>query len=154
NTYEQHKQGKLALDFHSDSQQSVNDWLKAQAPFTLALPSSPAAPDEVRPYQVEGARLVRFGGSTAAFIAYHVQELRNNRIQSSDASLLVVPDSVAMASGGVEAKFSKVNFHYATIQNTRVVTWSLHGLTYALVSQESNRTQESCMVCHSEMRDR
>ena len=31
---------------------------------------------------------------------------------------------------------------------------TLHGLTYALVSQEGNNTQRSCTVCHSAMRDR
>jgi len=36
----------------------------------------------------------------------------------------------------------------------KVVTWSQHGLTYAQVSQEGKSTQQSCMVCHSAMRDR
>ena len=153
-TYKQHEQGALSLDFRSDSQQSVNAWLKSQSPFALALPAAPAVPGEARPYQVEGVRLVRFGGNTAAFVAYHMREMNAHSLRSSDASLLVVPDSVAVASGGVDANFGKVNFHYATVQNYRVVTWSMHGLTYALVSQESNRTQQSCMVCHSEMQDR
>jgi hypothetical protein len=30
----------------------------------------------------------------------------------------------------------------------------VNGLTYALVSEEGNDTQKSCMVCHSAMRDR
>ena|SRR5215831_15274036 len=50
--------------------------------------------------------------------------------------------------------FKKVRFHYYSIEGYKVVTWSVHGLTYALVSQEGNRTQRSCMVCHSTMRDR
>ena len=40
------------------------------------------------------------------------------------------------------------------VDGYKVVTWSLHGLTYALVSEEGNDTQKSCMVCHSAMRDR
>lgn len=52
------------------------------------------------------------------------------------------------------ADFKKVSFHYATVEGYKVVTWSLHGLTYALVSREGNNTQRSCMVCHSAMRDR
>ena len=36
----------------------------------------------------------------------------------------------------------------------KVVSWSLKGRTYALVSHESNTTQRSCMVCHSAMGDR
>ena len=155
-THRQHEQGRLALDIHSDSQLALNEWLKAKSPFSLALPASPAAPGEERPYRLEGARLVRFGGSTAAFIAYHIQMLKfqTPQAQTGDASLVVVPNSVAVASGGVESDFPKVTFHYAMVQNYRVVTWSLHGLTYALVSQEANSTQSSCMVCHSQMRDR
>ena len=89
---------------------------------------------------------MRVGGRSAAYVAY--------RMQSGLVSLIVAPDSVAVASGGVEVDFAKVNFHYATVDGYKAVTWSVHGLTYALISQEGNRTQRSCMVCHSPMRDR
>lgn len=145
-THQQHAQGRLALDVRSDSQQTINEWLKAKSAFSLALPASPAAPGEERPYRLEGARLVPVGGKTAAYIAY--------RMQTGPASLLVAPDSVAVASGGVEVDYQKVSFHYAIVERYKVVTWSLHGLTYALVSQEGNSTQQSCMICHSAMRDR
>ena len=144
--HRQHVQGNLALGVRSDSQQKLNEWLKEKSPFALALPASPAVPGEERPYRLEGAGLVPVGGKTAAYIAYEVQ--------TSPASLMVVPDSVAVASGGVEVDFSKVNFHYSMVEGYKVVTWSVHGLTYALVSQEGNNTQRSCMVCHSAMRDR
>ena len=67
---------------------------------------------------------------------------------------MVTPDSVAVASGGVEVDYKKVSFHYSMVEGYRVVTWTVHGLTYGLVSQEGNSTQQSCMVCHSPMRDR
>ena len=145
-THQQHAQGSLALDVRSDSQQTVNEWFQRQLPFSLALPASLADPGEVRPNRLEGARLVRIGGKAAAYIAY--------QMQSGPVSLMVTPDSVAVASGGVEVNFKKVTFHYGMLDGFRIVTWSLHGLTYALVSQEGNRTQQSCMVCHSAMRDR
>jgi hypothetical protein len=94
---------------------------------------------------------MQIAGKPAAFIAY---EVLTPTLKTLPASLIVAPDSTAIASGGVQANFKKVSFHYATIQGYKVVTWSLHGLTYALVSQESNSTQRSCMVCHSAMRDR
>jgi anti-sigma factor RsiW len=150
-THRQHAQGRLALDVHSDSQQALNEWFRAKSQFSVALPASPAAPGEERPYRLEGARLVPVGGKTAAFIAYHVQ---TSKSQMAPASLIVTPDSVAVASGGTEVDFKKVRFHYAMVEGYRVVTWSLHGLTYALVSQEEDSTQRSCMVCHSAMRDR
>ena len=145
-THRQHAQGNLALDVRSDSQQTLNEWFKAKSQFSLALPASPAVPGEERPYRLEGARLVQVGGKTAAYIAY--------QMQTGPVSLMVTPDSVAVASGGVEVDFKKVSFHYSMVEGYKVVTWSLHGLTYALVSQEGNSTQRSCMVCHSAMRDR
>jgi anti-sigma factor RsiW len=150
-THRQHAQGRLALDVHSDSQQALNEWFKEKSQFSVALPASPAAPGEERPYRLEGARLVQVGGKTAAFIAYHLQTSKSEMVP---ASLIVTPDAVAVASGGTEVDFKKVRFHYAMVEGYRVVTWSLHGLTYALVSQEENGAQRSCMVCHSAMRDR
>ncbi|HKD81923.1 MAG TPA: hypothetical protein VKH81_19675 [Candidatus Angelobacter sp.] len=144
--HRQHTQGNLALDVHFDSQQALNQWLKAKSPFYVALPESPAVPGEERPYRLQGARLVPAGGKTAVYVAY--------QMQSGPVSLMVAPESVAVASGGIEADFKKVTFHYRTVEGLKVVTWSLHGNTYALVSEEGNSTQRSCMVCHSAMRDR
>jgi hypothetical protein len=146
NTHQQHARGSLALDVRSDSQQALNEWFKAKSQFSVVLPASPAAPGEERPYRLEGARLVPLGGKSAAYIAY--------QMQTGPVSLMVTPDSAAVASGGVEVDYKKVSFHYAIVERYKVVTWSLHGLTYALVSQEGNSTQRSCMVCHSAMRDR
>jgi anti-sigma factor RsiW len=144
--HEQQARGNLALDVRSDSQQTLNEWFKKNLQFSLALPASPAAPGEHRPYRIEGARLERVRGKTAAFVAY--------QMQTGPVSLMVVPDSVAVASGGVEANFKKLSFHYAMIGGYKVVTWSTHALTYALVSEEGTSTQRSCMVCHSPMKDR
>jgi anti-sigma factor RsiW len=145
-TYKQHARGSLALDVRSESQQALNEWFKMKSPFSLALPAAPAAPGEERPYRLEGARLLQLGSKTAAYIAY--------RMQTGPVGLMVTPDSVAVASGGVEVDFKKVSFHYGMVEGYKVVSWSIHGLTYALVSQEGNSMQQSCMVCHSAMRDR
>jgi hypothetical protein len=155
-THRQHVRGELALDIRSESQQAVNDWLRKRSPFSLVLPASPGVPEEERSFRPEGARLVRVGGQSADFIAYHmkVPEMAKTRSQASIASLMVIPASVVEASGGIEARFTKVSFHYLTVDDYKVVTWSVHGLTYALVSDEGNSTQRSCMVCHSAMRDR
>jgi hypothetical protein len=155
-THHQHVRGEFLLDIHSDSQQAINDWLRRASPFSLVLPASPSVPDESRTYRPKGARLVRVGGEWADFIAYQIRDSESATTPSrlSVASLMVIPASVAKASGGVEAHFSKVTFHYATVDGYKVVTWSVHGLTYALVSDEGSTTQRSCMVCHSAMHDR
>jgi anti-sigma factor RsiW len=145
-THRQHAQGNLALDVRSDSLQTLNEWFKTKLQFSLALPLSPSAPGEERPYRLEGARLVQVRAKTAAYVAYQMQK--------GAASLMVTPDSEAIASGGVEVDFAKLSLHYATVEGYKVVTWSAHGLTYALVSEEGNSTQRSCMICHSAMRDR
>ena len=150
-THRQHAQGKLALDLQSGSQMELNQWLKVKSPFSVALPAAPIDAGEERPYFLQGAQLVRVGGKAAAFIAYRV---KMPTLQTTAASLIVTPDSVAVASDGIEVDFKKVSFHYATVEGYKVVTWSVHGLTYALVSEEGNSTQRSCMVCHSAMKDR
>ena len=150
-THRQRALGHLALDVQTDSQRALNEWFKTKAQFSLVLPASPATPGDEQPNRLEGARLVQVGGKTAAFIAY---QMPTAKMPKAAVSLIVAPDSVAVASGGVVADFRKVSFHYATLEGYKVVTWSLHGLTYALVSQEGNNTQRSCMVCHSAMRDR
>jgi len=151
NTHRQHAQGRLALDLRSGSQMELNQWLKVKSPFSVALPATSIEAGEERPYYLQGAQLVRLGGKAAAFIAYRV---KMPTLQTTAASLIVTPDSVAVASGGIEVDFKKVSFHYATVEGYKVVTWSVHGLTYALVSEEGNSTQRSCMVCHSAMKDR
>ena len=150
-THRQRALGHLALDVQTDSQQGLNEWFKTKAHFSLVLPASPAMPGEEQPNRLVGARMMQVGGKTAAFVAY---QTRTAQMPKAAVSLIVAPNSVAFAAGGVIADFKKVSFHYARLEGYKVVTWSLHGLTYALVSQEGNSTQGSCMVCHSAMRDR
>ena len=155
-THRQYEQGRLALDIRSDSQQALNEWFQAKSQLSLPLPTSSAEPVEDRPYRLEGAQRMQVGGKTAVFIAYQerASQLQAAPRQTGTVSLLVIPNSVVVASGGIEADFNKIRFHYAMVQPYKVVTWSLHGMTYALVSQEGTGTQRSCMVCHSTMRDR
>lgn len=144
-SHEQHFQGRMALDLQTDSQAQLNEWLHDKSEFALSLPTSSELREQL-PYRIEGARLISLRNENAAYIAY--------QMQPEPVSLIVAPISLAVASGGFEVAFKKVSFHYYSIHGYKVVTWSVHGLTYALVSQEGNKTQRSCMVCHSAMRDR
>jgi anti-sigma factor RsiW len=150
-THRQHAQGALPLDVRTDSQQALNAWFNARLQYALSLPASAPAPGEQRPYRLEGARLVRLGNKTSAYIAYQTSETATS---FTPVSLVVAPATVGVATGGIEVHFTKVTFHYSRLDGYKVVTWTTHGLTYALVSNEDNGTQRSCMVCHSAMRDR
>ena len=147
NTYRQQTQGILALDVHAESQQQLNEWFKTKSQMAVVLPSSASMPVSEGEPRVEGARLLPISGrQTAAYVAYEMK--------AGPVGLVVTPDSVALASGGAVANLNSLSFHYSMVQGYKVVTWSVHGLTYGLVSREGNHTQQSCMVCHSAMRDR
>jgi anti-sigma factor RsiW len=150
-THRRHAEGALPLELRTDSEQILNQWLSAKSSFALALPSSAEIPEERQPYRLQGARFVPLEEKSAAYIAY---QMPGSQSASASVSLVVTPETVAVAGGGVEAQFTKVSFHYSRLDGYKVVTWSSHGLTYALVSQEDDTTQRSCMVCHSVMRDR
>jgi hypothetical protein len=45
-------------------------------------------------------------------------------------------------------------FHYFSRETFIVITWSNHGLSYALVSSLSASARDSCLVCHQSMEDR
>ena len=136
----------LALDVRSDSQQTLNEWLRQSHsfPWLCRRPLSSLARSGLTVWRARG-----WCKSAARPLPTSL-----TRCRPGPASLMVTPDSVAVASGGVEVDFKKVSFHYSMVEGYKVVTWSVHGLTYALVSQEGNSTQRSCMVCHSAMRDR
>jgi len=152
--HRQHAKGQLALDLRSDSEQELNEWLRVNSEFSVSLPAAAPVPGERMPFHLEGARLVQVGNHRAAFIAYQEEGTTSEAMDSKPVSLMIIPASVVAASGGTEVVMSKLHFHYAMVEPYKVVTWSQHGLTYALVSQDAHSSQQSCMVCHSAMRDR
>lgn len=144
--HRQHAGGELGLEIRSDSRQELNQWLRSKFRFPVTLPVSSNDAVVSDAAHIDGARVVEVGGQSAAYVAYDTE--------TGPASLVVTTDTVAVASGGSVADYKKVRFHYTMVEGYKVVTWSQHGLTYALVSQEGNETQRSCMVCHSAMGDR
>ena len=66
---------------------------------------------------------------------------------------MVASTDSAVVAGGDEVRAGNLIFHYRTDQRFKVVTWSNHGLSYALVSSVSGSARESCMVCHQSMAD-
>jgi ribose 1,5-bisphosphokinase PhnN len=73
--------------------------------------------------------------------------------KSEKISLLAASSDSALVAGGDEVRFGDLAFHYRTEDGFKVITWSNHGLSYALVSSVSGSARESCLVCHQNMAD-
>jgi anti-sigma factor RsiW len=144
-THRSYLDGNLALGIRSDSPELVTSWFTGKVPFQFRLPKPQSAPGSTPTYQLSGASLVSYRGSPAALVIYEKQKER--------ISLLVASSQTAAVAGGEEVRSGSQTFHYRTDQGFKVVTWSTHGLSYALVSSVSGSARESCMVCHQSMAD-
>jgi hypothetical protein len=57
-------------------------------------------------------------------------------------------------AGGEELPSGGLTFHYRSGANFEVITWTNHGLAYALVASVTGSPQHSCLVCHQNMANR
>lgn len=138
--------GSLPLEVQSGSPSEVTAWFAGRVPFNFRLPSSHEQPEADQVYRLIGGRLVNYKGGYVALVAYQMQQQK--------ISLLVSSSSSAVAAGGEEIRSSGILFHYSREENLNVITWSNHGLTYALVSSLPGSGQQSCLVCHQNLADR
>jgi anti-sigma factor RsiW len=145
-THRNYLSGKLPSGLQSNSPEAVTLWFRGKVPFDFRLPAAESAPDQNLIYWLTGATLVHYKGGLAALVTYATQ---NEKI-----SLLVDSSKSAVVAGGDEVRFGKLTFHYYNDSGFRVVTWSNHGLSYALVSSVSGPARASCLVCHQNMADR
>lgn len=124
----------------------VTAWFAGKVPFDFRLPAAESGPENNPVYRLTGATLVDYKGSPAALVTYEAQ---NDKI-----SLLVDSSRSAVVAGGDEVRFGDLTFHYYNHSGFRVITWSTHGLSYALVSSVSGPLRAPCLVCHQNMVDR
>lgn len=136
--------GNRSPEFRSSSPELVTGWFADKVRFPFRLPQS--IPNSTPTYRLTGAGLVNYRGNKAALVTY---EKEGGKI-----SLLVASSKVAPVAGGDEVRFGDLTFHYRTDNGFKVITWSTHGLSYALVSNVSGSARESCLVCHQNMADR
>src|SRR5215469_2932944 len=144
-THRQFLGGNLPLRLQSNSSPEVTAWFAGKVPFNFRLPVADAAPGNIPVYQLTGATLVSYKGHPAALVTY---EAPKDKI-----SLLVASSQSALIAGGDEVAFGSLTFHFRTESGLRVITWSNHGLSYALVSSVSGPARSSCLVCHQNMAD-
>jgi anti-sigma factor RsiW len=137
--------GNLPLEIESGSPSVVTAWFAGKLPFTFRLPSSAEESGREQVYRLTGGRLVNYKGAHVALAVYQMQKQK--------ISLLVASSRSAVAAGGEEVPSGGIIFHYSKQSGFNVITWSNHGLTYALVSSLPGSGRQSCLVCHQSMAD-
>lgn len=145
-THQRYLVGNLQPGLQSNSPEAVTEWFSGKVPFEFLLPAAQSTPGESPVYQLTGASLVNYKGSPAALVTYETQK--------DKISLLVDSSRSALVAGGDEVRSGKLTFHYFNNSGFRVITWTNHGLAYALVSSVSGPAESSCLVCHQNMADR
>lgn len=139
-------QGKLPLQFSSNSPAEVVAFFTGKVPFLFQLPASQLTAKVDPAFRLTGGRVVSFAGGRAALVAYHSR--------TEQISLLVASSESATAAGGDELRAHGSNFYFTSKGGFNVVTWTSHGLTYALVSSLHGSAQHSCLVCHQNLGSR
>ena len=137
--------GSLPLEILSESPTVVAAWFDGKVPFNFRLPGSTQEPGHEQVYRLTGGRLVAYKGGYAALVSYQMQQQK--------ISLLVSSGNSAAAAGAEEIPSGGIVFHYSKRGSFNVITWSNHGLTYALVSSLPGSGRQSCLVCHQNMAD-
>ena len=140
-----HIRGQLPLEMMSTEPREVSEWFVNKVDFRVKIPNYQEAPGLEKLYTMEGARLVAYKNDYAAYVAYQMND--------HPISLVITSDSVGQTSGGEEIKAKGLVFHYNAIHGLKVLTWSDRGLTYALVSDLEERGQQSCVVCHQDIKE-
>jgi anti-sigma factor RsiW len=146
-THRDYLSGHLPLQIRSNSPQEVTEWLAGKVAFPFRLPNSQTESSGGPTYQLIGARVIDYRGSKAGLVTYEAP-------QHDPISLLVASSDYAAVAGGVEVRAGSLVFHHRIDSGFQIITWSNHGLSYALVSRAAGSAQGSCMVCHQNMGDR
>jgi len=135
--------GSLPPEIKSESPSVVTAWFAGKVPFNFRLPSAAEESGHEQIYRLTGGRLVKYKNGNAALVSYQMQQ--------QTISLLVASSKSAVAAGGEQVPSGGIVFHYSKQAGFAVITWSTHGLTYALVSSLPGSGRQSCMVCHQNM---
>jgi mycothiol system anti-sigma-R factor len=137
--------GNLPLEIKSESPSVVTAWFAGKVPFNFRLPDAADKVGHEQVYRLTGGRLVNYKDGYAALVSYQMRQ--------QTISLLGASSNSAVAAGGEQVPSGGIVFHYSRQAGFAVITWSTHGLTYALVSSLPGSGRRSCMVCHQNMAD-
>jgi len=137
--------GSLPLEIQTNSPSVVSAWFASRVPFNFRLPSSQERSHHAQIFELTGGRLVNYKGESVALVGYRMRQVK--------VSLLVSSSGSVAAAGGEEVPSGGIVFHYRRHGSFNVITWSTHGLTYALVSSLPGSGWQSCLVCHQDLGD-
>ena len=145
-THRQQLAGQLPLELRANSPSEVSAWFARKVPFRFRLPTYQETSGQGQKYELVGSRLVGFKGAQAAYISY--------RMHAQIISLVLTSASSSVAASGETTVSKDLTFHAHRRDELQVVTWSVHNLTYALVSSLNLPISQSCAVCHASAKDR
>lgn len=135
--------GRYPIEIQSDAPETVTRWADQRVSFHFQLPAPQKVAHAALRFQLAGARLVELKKARGIMVMYHRQD--------QAVSLLIAPANAAVIAGGDEVQDGKLLFHYRDHAGFNVITWSNHGLAYALVSSVSGPARQSCLVCHGSL---
>jgi anti-sigma factor RsiW len=145
-THDRYMKGALTPEIRSHSTEKITAWFVGKVGFQLRLPDSEPTADSKSAYQLAGASVVNYHGSPAGLVIYEGPK--------ESVSLLVASSKSAVVAGGEIVHYGVLTFHYRSEGKFKVITWSNHDLSYALVSSVASSAEESCAVCHHNLADR
>ena len=137
--------GSLPLEVQTDLPDVVTAWFVGKLPFEFRLPKAGSVSGRETAYKLTGGTRVSYRGGDAALVVYQMHKEK--------ISLLIVSSKFAAAAGGEKVSSGGILFHYIKRAGFNVITWTNHGLTYALVSSLPGSGRQSCQVCHQSMVD-
>jgi anti-sigma factor (TIGR02949 family) len=145
-THNRYMNGALSPAIRSRSPEEITAWFVGKLPFRLRLPDSESTSDSGPTYHLAGASVVNYRGSRAGLVIYDAP--------NESVTLLVASSKSAVVAGGDEVHYGVLTFHYRSEGKFKVITWSNHGLSYALVSSITGSAAASCAVCHHNLAER
>ena len=128
------------FDFRSNDFGAIRKWVKAESNIDIDLPDGSTS--AAAPVLLLGVRLIRFRGSPAAAIDYHVGER---------AATLVVSGKKGGLSGNTdvgEHLFSAMR----SAGKEHLLSWNMRNQNYTIAYSAKEDLGGACLLCHSNTR--
>jgi hypothetical protein len=128
------------FDFRSSDFGAIRKWVKAESNIDIDLPDGAAT--TAAPVLLLGVRLIRFRGSPAAAIDYHVGE---------GAATLVV----SRKQGGLTANTEAGKHLFSPMKSAgkeHLLSWNMRNQNYTIAYSGDKDLGGACLLCHANTR--